>query len=167
MNRLVAAIFTLVALVLFGGLLLLRYPIGAVQSPGMADGQKISLPLWLIARAADMDIDARIPLAKFKQSKPTWLCGSAPGEKVLMAFTSHREANQFVVEHFEKPQDYINAELTAEELILVLDAADPPLTAVRINDKSNAPIAPFREWLQGQLGDKPIRFTVPRRMRST
>ncbi len=117
----------------------------------MAGQMKISLPLWLVARAEDVNVN-ELNMATFKDSQSAWMNGNVLGKTVLMAFTSRREANQFVIQHFANQTDYVNAELEAEQLILVLDACDSAgIQAVRINNKHTIPLARFQRWVGDQI----------------
>src|SRR6476660_9048805 len=98
----------------------------------MPDELKIALPLWLVTRAEDTDTSDPLLPGKVKLVNPTWLTGDAPSGKVLMAFTDNVEASLFVSKHFTNPAHYVNAELKAAELILVLDSCnDLEIQAVR------------------------------------
>jgi hypothetical protein len=117
----------------------------------MADQLRILLPLWLVARAEDLDLGDSQSSGTFK-SQRAWLSGDAHGKKVLMVFTSYTSANEFVMQHFGNQSHYLTAELGAEQVIGVLDDCDRAgIQKVRVNNRHNIPLAPFRRWVREQL----------------
>jgi hypothetical protein len=117
----------------------------------MAPPLKIVLPLWLVARAPDLNLDEKLSQATMPAAQPDWLTGTSPsGKSVLMVFTSNRELTQFVAKHTAEPAEYAKAELEAEQLLAVLDQCDG-IEAVRINDRHNIILPPFQRWVQSHL----------------